>query len=126
MDKIISMSLKEEDLSGLNSLTKKLNLKSRSETIRKALALLDQEQKYLEKSKGRISGILIIIHEHSKNTLKISHEYQHLIKNHNHSHLANHKCIDSFIIEGQSSEIKQILKNFNKDKKTLLVKLIII
>ena len=126
MDKIISMSLKEEDLLGLNSLTKKLNLKSRSETIRKALALLDQEQKYLEKSKGRISGILIIIHEHSKNTLKISHEYQHLIKNHNHSHLANHKCIDSFIIEGQSSEIKQILKNFNKDKKTLLVKLIII
>ena len=126
MDKIISMSLKEEDLSGLNSLTKKLNLKSRSETIRKALALLDQEQKYLEKSKGRISGILIIIHEHSKNTLKISHEYQHLIKNHNHSHLANHKCIDTFIVEGQSSKIKQILTNFNKDKKTLLTKLILI
>jgi len=125
-DNIISMSLKNQDLINLNILTKKLNLKSRSETIRKALELLNQEQKSLENTKGKVSGILIIIHEHSKNTLKISHEYQHLIKNHNHSHLANHKCIDSFIIEGQSSEIKQILKNFNKDKKTLLVKLIII
>ena len=126
MDKIISMSLKEEDLSGLNSLTKKLNLKSRSETIRKALALLDQEQKYLEKSKGRISGVLVIIHNHSKNTLKISHLYQHYIKNHNHSHLDDHKCIDTFIVEGESSEIKGILSNFNKDKRTIISKLIVL
>jgi len=125
-DKIISMSLKSQDLDNLNSLTNQLSLKSRSEAIRKALELLNQEQKSLESKKGKSSGVLVIIHNHSKNTLKISHTYQHLIKNQNHSHLNNDKCIDTFIIEGESSDLKQILHSFNKDKKTILSKLILI
>ena len=124
-DRIISISLKSPQLESLNSLTKDLGLKSRSETIRKSLKLLEQEQKS-SKTKGKISGVLIIIHNHSKNTLKISHQYQSLIKNHNHSHLSNHKCIDTFIIQGQHQEVRKIIKGFNKDKKTTLVKLIII
>lgn len=124
-DKIISISLKQPDLENLESLTAYLSLKSRSETIRKALILLEQEQTSLS-AKKNASGVLIIIHNHSKNTLKISHTYQDIIKSHTHSHLSNHKCIDTFIIDGPSKEIKQILNNFNKDKKTLLVKLLLI
>jgi len=121
---IISISLKKDTLEKINYLTEKLKLSGRSETIRNAISLLDSENKSLEKLKGKVSGILIIIHKHSKNTLKLSHIYQRNIKTHMHSHLENDQCIDIFIVEGKSDEIKEMKNTFQKDKRTIVSKLI--
>ena len=41
-----------------------------------------------------------------------------------HSHLENDQCIDIFIVEGKSDEIKEMKNTFQKDKRTIISKLI--
>jgi|SRR3989344_4132901 len=125
-NKIISMSLKQEDLEKLDYLTSFLKHEGRSETIRASINILDLESKSIEKAKGKITSLLILTHNHSKNISQISHTYQEIIKTQFHTHLKNHKCAEFLILEGNAEEIKSLSKNFQKDKKVTLSKLIIL
>lgn len=120
------MSIPDDYLDKIDSLTKDLNLNGRSETIRNAIELLALESKLTKKITGKVNAILIITHLHSKNTSKISHTNQDLIKTHIHTHIKDEKCTDFFILEGDAEKIKNLSNNFHKDKKTILSKLIIL
>lgn len=122
---IISMSLKKETLEKLDSLGKELNIGSRSEIIRSAINLLDLEIKNQSRIKGKISALLILIHEHANTTKKI-HHIQNLVKTHLHNHLENKSCLDIFLLEGNSEQIKSLSQEFQKDKKIKISKLIIL
>lgn len=126
MVKITSLSISEEELKELEELQKEMGLDGRSETIRAAISLLKLEQNNLRKISGKINALLIIIHEHSRNVIDINHLNEDLIKTHMHNHLSNHKCLDLFMIEGNSERIKEMMKSLSKNKKISLTKLIII
>ena len=126
MAKIISMSLTETDLEKLNELTKVMQVSGRSETIRAGIELLSMEQKNISKIHGKISAIIIAVHEHSKSVSKILHESQTLIKTQTHTHVKGDRCAEILLLEGESEKIKNIAKKLQKDKKTILSKLIIL
>ena len=113
---IISMSVKQETLDKLDIIGKELGIDSRSEIIRSAVNLLDLEIKNQSQIKGKISALLILIHEHANTTNKI-HSIQNLVKTHLHNHLENESCLDVFVLEGNSNEIKSLSQQFQKDKK---------
>ena len=122
---IISMSLKQDTLDKLDWLGGALKIDSRSEIIRNAVNLLGLEIKNQSTVKGRISALLVLIHEHA-NTTKKMHFIQGLVKTHLHNHLENKSCLDVFVLEGNASEIKSLSQEFQKDKKIKIAKLIIL
>jgi len=42
-----------------------------------------------------------------------------------HSHLKNNKCLEIFVLEGESDRIKEMLKQFQTNRKMDLAKLIV-
>src|SRR3989344_5038881 len=124
--KIISISLDEKTLNKLSSLSKELEHKGRSETIRNAVALLDIENKNIRQHKGNCNSILLVLHSHSKSIEKESHEIKDLIKIHLHNHLDNKDCLEIFLLSGLIEKIHSFTKRLNKDKKVRLTKIIII
>jgi len=120
---IISISLKQDTLDKLNLLCGELNVGSRSEVIRSAVNLFSLEIKNQSVIKGKISALLVLIHENA-NTTKKMHLGQKLVKTHLHNHLENKSCLDVFVLEGDAREIKSLLQGFQKDKKMKIVKLV--
>jgi len=114
---VISISLTEKNLETLDKLQKTLGLTGRSEAIRVCLRSAETEVKEREAMRGDIEGVLITIHGqsdgHDFETSK--HEYQEIISTQLHSHLSNGKCLDLFVIRGNSNNVKTMLSEFDKD-----------
>ena len=126
-NKIISMSLKDEDLEELDSLMDIVGFSGRSETIRAGLKSLRKEYSSIRDVKGNANCILVVSYDEKKNRSisKISHEYQEIIKTKIHDHLKNHKCVEIFILEGQARKIENLTKALQNSKKTDFVTLVV-
>ena len=122
-NKIISMSLHDDILEEIDSLKKDMGFKGRSETIRAGINSLSAERKNRNKLKGKINATLSVVHNHAKNVGKLTHEYQDIVISHLHNHLDNNKCLDVFILKGNSSLIRDLVERFQKHKKIEQVKL---
>ncbi len=116
MAKIISMSINEVILKEMDGLTKEMGFSGRSETIRAGIRLLNQEYKERLKIKGKINATLSVIHYHKKDMSLLMHKYQDIIVTHLHNHLDNEKCLDIFVLKGDSSKILKLVELFEKDK----------
>jgi CopG family transcriptional regulator, nickel-responsive regulator len=124
---IISISLNEKILKQINELEKEQGYSGRSEVIRAGIRQLISDKKEKSKLKGNVDAVLIIIHDekYSERVTTIRHKHQHIIKTQIHNHLENHKCLEVFILNGDSEEILTLVSNFETEKKMDLVKLIV-
>ena len=123
--KIISMSLTDDFLAELDNITKEIGFSGRSETIRAGIKTLREEQRQRSKLKGKINATLSVVHYHAKNIGRLAHDYQDIITSHLHNHLDNDKCLDIFILKGNSELIRNIVDSFQKHKGIGQVKLIV-
>jgi len=55
----------------------------------------------------------------------IKHDYEDIINTQIHSHLKENNCLEIFILEGDSSRIKELARNFRKCGKLEHLKLIV-
>lgn len=127
MSKIISMSMNNEMLENIDNLQKSMGFSGRSEVIRSAVRHMMSEQKQLSDLGSEVEGIMIVIHddESSDDVSKIRHMFQSIIKTQLHNHLKNHKCLDVFVISGDSKTVKQAFMKFRNSKKIDIVKLVL-
>ena len=67
------------------------------------------------------------IHNHdAENTVsEIKHKFEEVTTTQIHSHLKNNKCLEIFVLEGKSDRIKEMMRQFQTNRKMDLVKLII-
>ncbi len=125
MAKIISMSLDEETLDLLDGIQEESDFSGRSEAIRTALRLFIQESESMESVVGRKNSIIITMHqrrdEHKLD--KTKHSYENIIKTQIHNNLENDKCMELFILDGESEDIKSMYKEL-QEKDLEMVKLI--
>lgn len=124
---IISMSLPDDILAQIDSLQSELGFAGRSELIRAALSMLVSDTKEKASLSGNLDGILIVIHD-EKNTHDVSHiphDYQSVIKTQIHNHLKNGKCLEIFIVNGNSERIKKLSGAFQTSRKVELVRLFV-
>lgn len=124
---IISVSLNDKILEEIDLLQKELGFSGRSEVIRAGIRMLLADNKEQEKLEGNLNSILLLIHSQKDEEIVtvIKHKFEDITSTQIHSHLKEDKCLEIFILSGDASKIKQLVKSFRKNSKIDYVKLII-
>ncbi len=123
---IISVSLTEKNLDVIDRMQNAFGLRGRSEAIRACLRATEDEIREREGMEGHVEGVLIIVHEshRSQNLDHIRHDYQTLIQTQIHSHLKNEKCLEVFIVKGDSTDIHGMINEFKGKEELDYVKFV--
>ena len=124
---IISVSLNEKNLKDIEFLKKELGYSGKSEIIRDGLRMLLSDKKEKASLKGKIDGVIVIIHNDKQSEIisTIRHKHQEIISTQVHNHLENNKCLEIFVVSGPAEKIIALSKEFQIEKKIEFVKLII-
>jgi len=125
---IITISLNNEFLKDLNEIQKRLGFSGRSEMIRAAVRMLDNEYRQKEGLFGNIEGVIIVEHDENAedNVTMIKHKFNDVITSHLHTHLRNEKCLEIFVVNGDGEKIKELFHMFQTNKNINHVKLIVV
>lgn len=124
---IISLSLNEAILNEIEKIQKEQGYSSRSEVIRAGIRILSSENKEMDLLTGKINSILLLVHDHNVEIVvsNIKHNFEDITTTQIHSHLKNNKCLEIFVLEGDTERIKEMIRQFKTNKKMDLVKLIV-
>jgi len=124
---IISASLNQKLLKEMGAMQREVGFSGRSEIIRAGLRLLITEQREKAKLKGKVDGVLLIIHEdkYSQEVSNIRHHYSDIIQTQVHNHLENNKCLEIFVLKGDATVVKKVSDEFQTNRKIDFVKLIV-
>jgi len=123
---IVSISLNEEILSEIDKLQKSLGFSGRSEVIRAGIRTFVSEEKQKNELSGKQHAILLVIHDDEYDDIvsDIKHDYETLITTQLHSKIDGERCMELFILDGDSRQIKGITQGFQTNKNMDTVKLI--
>ena len=123
---IVSISLNDEILKQIDSLQKNLGFSGRSDAIRAGIRSFVSEEKQKEDLSGSVNAILLVVHndEYDNQVTDIKHSYEDLITMHLHSKIEGDKCMELFILKGESDPVTEITKKFQINKKMDTVKLV--
>jgi CopG family nickel-responsive transcriptional regulator len=124
---IISISLNDTILREVDDMQKKQGYSGRSEVIRAGVRLLINDNKDLESLSGNINSILLLVHNDKEEKIvsSIKHKFEDITTTQIHSHLQNNKCLEIFILEGNSDRVKELIRQFKISRKMDLVRLIV-
>lgn len=119
---IVSVSLNENLLEDLDKIQEQHGYTGRSEVIRAAIRTLIQQKNNLNQlnNEEKITAVLNVTH-HDKDLETISqiqHKHQNIIQTQIHDHIQHHKCLQTYILQGKTSEIKELYNKFETSKKT--------
>lgn len=123
---IVSISLTDEILKEIDTLQKNLGFSGRSDAIRAGIRSFVSEEKQKEDLSGDVNAILLVVHndEYDNQVTEVKHSYEDLITMHLHSKIEGDKCMELFILKGESESVSDITKNFQINKKMDTVKLV--
>ena len=123
---IVSISLNDEILKQIDALQKSLGFSGRSDAIRAGIRSFVSEEKQKEDLSGNVNAILLVVHndEYDNQVTQVKHSYEDLITMHLHSKIEGDKCMELFILKGESELVSDITKNFQINKKMDTVKLV--
>ena len=123
---IVSISLNDEILKQIVALQKNLGFSGRSDAIRAGIRSFVSEEKQKEDLSGNVNAILLVVHndEYDNQVTDVKHSFEDLITMHLHSKIEGDKCMELFILKGESELVSDITKNFQINKKMDTVKLV--
>jgi CopG family transcriptional regulator, nickel-responsive regulator len=123
---IISISLNPEILSELDRLQKIMGFSGRSEAIRAGIRTFVSEEKQKLELTGNIHAILLVVHndEFDHIVSGIKHNFEDLITTHLHSKIEGEKCMELFVINGDSERVYTITKDFQVNKNMDSIRLV--
>lgn len=120
---IVSLSISDELLKDIDLLRKEFGFKGRSDLVRVALTELKSDLNKKRVYSKNIDAVIVAVHkEDSTFVPKLIHRYGGVIKTQMHNHTTNKKCMDIFVLNGDSKEIKAmsegllLLKNVESSK----------
>ncbi len=124
---VISVSLTDEILKEIDKLQKELGFSGRSEVMRAGARMLLADNREKEALEGRLNSVLLLIHAQKveDTVTEVKHDFEDVISTQIHNHLREDKCLEVFILEGEASRIKQLVKLFKTSGRMDYVKLIV-
>jgi CopG family nickel-responsive transcriptional regulator len=124
---IVSISLNENIIQELDKLQEILGFSGRSEIVRASVRNLLLEEKRIEGLTGVLHSVLLVIHD-EKSDQEISemrHDYDRIINTHIHNKIDKDRCLEIFVLYGDSEDIKNMTKKFYGNRKMDQVRLIV-
>ena len=122
---IVSISLNDEILKQIDNLQSTLGFSGRSDAIRAGIRSFVSEEKQKADLSGNVNAILLVVHndEYDNEVTGIKHSYEDLITMHLHNKINEEKCMELFILKGESDTVTAITRSFQIKKKMDTVKL---
>ncbi len=123
---IVSISLNDEILKQIDNLQSSMGFSGRSDAIRAGIRSFVSEEKQKQDLTGEVNAILLVVHndEYDNEVNGIKHSYEDLITMHLHNKIDGEKCMELFILKGESEKVTEITKNFQINKKMDTIKLV--
>ena len=123
---IVSISLNDEILKQIDNLQTTMGFSGRSDAIRAGIRSFVSEEKQKQDLTGEVNAILLVVHndEYDNEVNGIKHSYEDLITMHLHNKINEEKCMELFILKGESEEVTEITKKFQINKKMDTIKLV--
>jgi len=120
---IVSSSLTEEILKGIDNLQKSMGFSGRSDAIRAGIRSFVAEEKQNENLSGNINAILLVVHndEYDDQVNGIKHSFKDLIPTHMHSKIEGEKSMDLFMLRVMQVLSVVSLGTFKKIKGWILL-----
>jgi len=125
---VVSISLNDKILEDLEKVQEELGYSGRSETIRAAIRLFVNESRLQESMKGRVQGVLIVIHDHTaeNKVSEIKHDYLDVIYTQLHNRFQEGKCLELFIIDGDAKRVIALVNRMRLIDDNEYIKLFVI
>lgn len=125
---VVSISLEDSLLEQLDQLKEELGYSGRSEIFRSAIRSFIAEKKEIDRLEGDVDCLITITHEDgSLNDIsEIQHEYQNLVKTQIHDHVKDHKCLQTFVMDGDGGEVREFWERLQSCKKVDQVNLTVL
>ena len=123
---IVSISLTDEILKEIDNLQMSMGFSGRSDAIRAGIRSFVAEEKQNADLSGNINAILLVVHndEYDDQVNGIKHSFEDLITTHLHSKIEGEKCMELFMLKGDSDSVSTITRDFQKNKRMDTVKLV--
>ena len=123
---IVSISLNDEILKQIDNLQSTLGFSGRSDAIRAGIRSFVSEEKQKADLSGNVNAILLVVHndEYDNEVTGIKHSFEDLITMHLHNKINEEKCMELFILKGESETVTTITKSFQINKKMDTIKLV--
>jgi CopG family nickel-responsive transcriptional regulator len=124
---IISVSLNDGLLEEIDRLQKELCFSGRSDVMRTGARMLIADCKEKEQLAGKLNCVLLLIHAQRVEdaVTEIKHDFDDIIRTQIHNHLREDKCLEVFVLEGDATRIKELVRLFQATGKMDYVKLIV-
>jgi len=104
-----------------------MGFSGRSEAIRAAIRILAAESRERETLAGKVTAILMLIHEHEAESLvtNTKHTFLDIIHTQLHNRFKEGKCLELFLLEGEAKRVKEMTEVFQKADDIEFVKLLV-
>jgi CopG family nickel-responsive transcriptional regulator len=111
---IVSISLNDNILKEMDLLQKEFGFTGRSELIRAGIRMLLTDKQEKERQTGEMGCVLTVTHEESdeESVTRIKHSFEDIIQTHLHCKIRNNKCLEVFILNGNSSDVNEMTREF--------------
>ncbi len=125
---VVSLSLNDSMLEELDKIQKEMGYSGRSEVVRAAIRLLITDAREKERASGNVNGLLLAIHSHEAehHVTQIKGRYMDVIHTQLHNRFREGKCMELFILDGESGRIKELAAELQRNEENEYVKLIMI
>jgi len=126
---ILSFSLPKKIVSEIDELSQEVGYTTRSELIRDALRSFIRSKSDIEKIKGKVEGVIVLLYQHSADNKvsELRHKHMDVIKSFMHSDFRERasKCCDILIFNADAKRVRKILYEFEAITKVEAVQLFI-
>jgi len=125
---VVSLSLNDPMLEELDKIQKEMGYSGRSEVVRAAIRLLITDAREKQHVSGNVNGLLLAIHSHEAehHVTQIKGKYMDVIHTQLHNRFREGKCMELFILDGESERIKELAAELQRNEENEYVKLIMI
>jgi len=124
---IVSISLNNRMLQEMEEVQEDLSFAGRSELVRASIRMLVADKKARDELKGYVSCVLVVTHDEGLEgpVTKIKHNFDSVVKSQKHYKLGEKKCLELMVLDGDASEVKEIVRQFQTSGSMDNVKLIL-
>ena len=125
---IVSVSLNKNILAEMDKIQESHGFSGRSELIRAGIRSLLSDDRKRNEMKEYIRALFLAIHDEKSDqqVTELRHAFDKLINTHLHSKVERDKCLEIFLLKGDSINVNEMAKQFQSIRNMEKVELVVV
>ena len=109
----VGVTFPPELLKELDKTIESMGYETRSKAIQDAVSLFITEKKVLQKKKGKMAGVLVMVYDHDvrgleDDLIESQHHHRNIINSVLHVHLSDKECLEAVAVKGDAEDIRKL------------------